>query len=303
MRPKVLLTTVSGDAWITKTQKLFLRRQRHSDRYRGGYDNLSWKILNNWFNLCSCILIIKPESKDHDSLSYREYIVKQLGARRVEFIATAVICTIFAISFAYLEYYYIKDPALQISNGKVEVSNSNFDRSRETKPIIGNMYQYHLFPMLFIFVLISFASLWDDMAFKLFGRHKRIKALMLGFANLITAILIEDFAWFVNRWLVPLSDDPKGGMLMQFSDWTSMHLGAIDLGSFVIPNWYIIAVALATLAYYGAFRKNNEYIEHWDSKLIIIILEIYWTWLLLALVSSTQFISYNMAGRRQQYNY
>jgi hypothetical protein len=195
-------------------------------------------------------------------LSYREYIVKQLGARRVEFIATAVICTIFAISFAYLEYYYIKDPALQISNGKMGLSNPNFDRSRETKPIIGNMYQYHLFPMLFIFVLISFVSLWDDMAFKLFGRHKRIKALMLGFANLITAILIEDFAWFVNRWLAPLSDDPKGGMLMQFSDWTSMHLGAIDVGSFVIPNWYIIAIALATLAYYGAFRNNNEYIEH-----------------------------------------
>jgi hypothetical protein len=191
-------------------------------------------------------------------LSHREHIVKHLGARRIEFIATAVICAIFAVSFAHLEYYYIKDPALQISNGKVEVSDdANFDRSRETKPIIGNMYQYHLFPMLFIFVLISFAALWDDMAFKLLGRHKRIKALMLGSANLIAAILIEDFAWFVNRWLVPLADDPKGGMLMQFSDWTSMHLGAIDIGSFVIPNWYIVALALVALAYYGAFRKHN----------------------------------------------
>ena len=61
------------------------------------------------------------------------------------------------------------------------------------------------------------------MAFKLFGRHKRIKALMLGFANLITAITIEDLAWFVNRSLVPLADDPKGGRTMQFSDWTSMR--------------------------------------------------------------------------------
>ena len=89
-------------------------------------------------------------------MSRREYMVKQLGARKIEFIATAVICAIFAISFAHLEYYYIKDPALQISNGKVEVNDANFDRSRETKPIVGNMYQYHLFPMLFIFVLISF---------------------------------------------------------------------------------------------------------------------------------------------------
>lgn len=191
-------------------------------------------------------------------MSHREHIVKQLGARRIEFISTAVICVVFAVSFAHLEYYYIKDPALQISNGKVEVKDANFDRSRETKPIIGNMYQYHLFPMLFIFVLISFAALWDDMIFRLFGRHKRIKALMLGFANLITAITIEDLAWFVNRSLVPLADDPKGGQLMQFSDWTSMHVGAVDVGSFVIPNWYIISLVLVTLLYYGAFRKHDQ---------------------------------------------
>jgi hypothetical protein len=41
-----------------------------------------------------------------------------------------------------------------------------------------------------------------------------------GFANLVTAITVEDFAWFVNRWLVPLKDYPKGEQLMQFSDWT-----------------------------------------------------------------------------------
>ena len=191
-------------------------------------------------------------------MSHREHIVKQLGARRIEFISTAIICAVFAVSFAHLEYYYIKDPALQISNGRVEVNDANFDRSRETKPIIGNMYQYHLFPMLFIFILISFAALWDDIAFKLLGRHKRIKALMLGFANLIAAITIEDLAWFVNRALVPLSDDPKGFQLMQFSDWTSMHLGAIDTGSFVIPNWYIVSLALITLLYYWAFRKHDR---------------------------------------------
>ena len=89
----------------------------------------------------------------HDHLSSRERIRKHLGARRIEFISTAVICVIFAVSFAHLEYYYIKDPALQISNGKVQVIDPNFDRSRETEPIIGNMYQYHLFPMLFILSL------------------------------------------------------------------------------------------------------------------------------------------------------
>lgn len=77
-------------------------------------------------------------------------------------------------------------------------------------------------------------------------------------APVIAAILIEDFAWFVNRYSVPLAADPKGHELMQFSDWTSMHLGAIDVGSFVIPNWYLVAVAMATLAYYAAFRKHDR---------------------------------------------
>jgi hypothetical protein len=201
-----------------------------------------------------------PHESPHHRLGSRERISQHLGARRIEFISTAVICVIFAISFAHLEYYYIKDPALQMSNGKVQVIDPNFDRSRETEPIIGNMYQYHLFPMLFIFILISFAALFDDMTFRLFGKSKRKQAFFLGLANLITAITVEDFAWFVNRWLVPLKDDPKGEQLMQFSDWTSMHLGALNVGgNFVIPYWYLIAIAAATVAYYVAFRKHDKY--------------------------------------------
>jgi hypothetical protein len=194
--------------------------------------------------------------EDHDILSAREHIKVRLGPRKIEFISTIVVTVVFAVTFAHLEYYYIKDPALQMTNGKVQAQNSS-EISRATHPIVGNMYQYHLFPMLFIFVLISFAALWDDMTFKLFGKHKRIKAAYLGFANLLTAITVEDFAWFVNRWTVPLQSDPKGGLLMQASDWSSIHLGAIDLGSFVIPNWYLIAIAIVMLAYYGAFRKHG----------------------------------------------
>jgi hypothetical protein len=130
-------------------------------------------------------------------------------------------------------------------------------KSRETKPILDNMYQYHLFPMFFIFILISFAALFDYMSFKLFAGKKRRKALVLGCTNLITAIVVEDFAWFVNRWLVPLKEDPKAGQLMQHTDRKSMQLGAIDIGSFVIPNWYLVGIALAAIAYCIAFRKHN----------------------------------------------
>ena len=112
--------------------------------------------------------------------------------------------------------------------------------------------------MLFIFILISFAALFDNMTFKLFGGRKTRKAFLFRSANLVNAILVEDFAWFLNRWLVPLQEDPKAGELMQFSDWTSMRLGAIEINSFVIPNWYLIAIALATIAYYIAFRGYNK---------------------------------------------
>lgn len=56
------------------------------------------------------------------------------------------------------------------------------------------------------------------MTIKLLGKRKRVNAIMLGHANLITAIMIEDFAWFVNRYTLPLENDPHGGQLMQFSD-------------------------------------------------------------------------------------
>ena len=191
-----------------------------------------------------------------------DHVRRQLGARRIEFISAAVIGVVFAVCFAHLEYYFIKDPALQISNndGKITVATeTSSDRSRETEPILGNMYQYHLFPMFFIFVLISFAALIDDMTLKIFGKNKRSKALFLGCATLISAIVVEDFAWFVNRWLVPLDSDPKGGLLMQYSDWTSMHLGAINIGNFVIPIWYVFAISVATVAYYAAFRMHDKY--------------------------------------------
>lgn len=49
---------------------------------------------------------------------------------------------------------------------------------------------------------------------------------------------------------------------MQISDWTSMHLGAIHAGgSFVIPAWYLVAIALAAISYYIAFRKYNVIIK------------------------------------------
>src|SRR5881409_2045568 len=103
-------------------------------------------MIVNLYNFSNPLGIIKPKSgDDHSDLPLTDHIIKHLSARKIEFISTAIVCTIFALSFAHLEYYYIKDPALQMSNGEVVATEDNLDRSRETKPIVGNMYQYHLF--------------------------------------------------------------------------------------------------------------------------------------------------------------
>jgi hypothetical protein len=103
----------------------------------------------------------------------------------------------------------------------------------------------------------------DDIYLVLISCQHRICAVNAAYilshcVSIIAAIVVEDLAWFVNRLLVPLDTDPKGGQLMQYSDWTSMHIGAIDVGNFVVPIWYLFAIGLATVAYYGAFRKHDK---------------------------------------------
>jgi len=52
-------------------------------------------------------------------------------------------------------------------------------------------------------------------------------------------------------------------MLMQASDWTTKSMGSTPiihtnlLGNFVIPYWYIIAIATAAIFYYYAFKRSK----------------------------------------------
>lgn len=115
--------------------------------------------------------------------------------------------------------------------------------------------------MMVIFVLVAFGPFFDSISFNILGRHKRRKTLSLGFAGVITALLVEDFSWFIYRWWLPLDSDPKKHLLMQSSDWTAKTLGAISVPSFgpfqsfVISYWYVLAMAIAGLFYYYAFRS------------------------------------------------
>ena len=86
----------------------------------------------------------------------------------------------------------------------------------------------------------------------------------LGIANLLSDILVEDFTWFFYRWWSPLDNDPKKGLLIQASDWTTKNLGGLHIlhvdlvGGFVIPYWYIIVIIITGIFYYLAFKKSTK---------------------------------------------
>jgi len=71
---------------------------------------------------------------------------------------------------------------------------------------------------------------------------------------------VEDFAWFLYRWWLPLDNDPKEGLLMQASDWTTKNLGSLliphvnPFGIFVIRYWYIIVIIIGRIFYYPTIR-------------------------------------------------
>jgi hypothetical protein len=53
--------------------------------------------------------------------------------------------------------------------------------------------------MMIIFILVGFGPFFDSISFNILGRHERRKAASLGVANIITALLVEDFTWFLYR--------------------------------------------------------------------------------------------------------
>ena len=58
---------------------------------------------------------------------------------------------LFAVSYGYLEYYYINDPV----QGKTANLTVRGGTHRVATPIIGGLYSYHVFPMRVIFILLD----------------------------------------------------------------------------------------------------------------------------------------------------
>lgn len=88
-------------------------------------------------------------------------------------------------------------------------------------PMLGKFYAYHIFLMMTIFgIVLLFLPFFDAMITKfLVAKSQKVRALMLGFAMIIAAIMVGDFSWFLMRQLLPLDSDAQGGSLMQSTDW------------------------------------------------------------------------------------
>ena len=71
----------------------------------------------------------------------------------------------------------------------------------------------------------------------------------------------------IKNEILNLDNDPKKGLLMQASDWTTKSLGSLHIphinpvGSFVIPYWYIISIVIAGIFYYYAFKRSKQKIS------------------------------------------
>ena len=77
--------------------------------------------------------------------------------------------------------------------------------------------------MMTIFGIVLFLPFFDAMITKfLVTKSQKVKALMLGFATIIIAIMMGDFSWFLMRQLPPLDSDAQGGSLMQSTDWMEL---------------------------------------------------------------------------------
>ncbi|MFZ0222581.1 MAG: hypothetical protein WAM42_12935 [Candidatus Nitrosopolaris sp.] len=62
----------------------------------------------------------------------------------ISYLVTSSLVIVFAVSYGYLEYYYINDPVL----GKTANLTVKGGTHRVATPIIGGLYSYHIYPMM-----------------------------------------------------------------------------------------------------------------------------------------------------------
>ncbi len=122
----------------------------------------------------------------------------------------------FAVVFAAIEYRYINS---QESHGNGSTSLV------QEKPVFWVIAPYHLYLLLPLFVVVSFA--WPLTAWA---------------GNAFVLAVLEDVAYFVWR------GSPVGP-----GEWTTTLFGALKLGKLVVPVWWPLDALVAAVLFWAPF--------------------------------------------------
>lgn len=117
-----------------------------------------------------------------------------------------------AVIYAGIEYRYVNRKEAQWTNQ----IDDFYD-----KPVISKYSRYHVFFLLPLFVVISYAA-----------------SITAWAGNVFLVAFIEDAAYFAWR----------GKMVLQ-GEWTAQLFGSIRLGGIVVPVWWPLDVLIVLIVY------------------------------------------------------
>lgn len=144
---------------------------------------------------------------------------------RLGILGLALSALAFSISYAFVEYYVIRDTTF------------GYD------PVLFSLvYPYH-FAMALVFGLAGYGLL---------STHLRMRglapSLILVGALFSSMLAVEDFTWFALRAAAPVHGDANAGRLVMPGEWTTQFMGSIDAHFTAIPNWYFLGIVFSAAA-------------------------------------------------------
>jgi hypothetical protein len=147
---------------------------------------------------------------------------------RHKILGLALSALVFSISYAFLEYYVIRDTMFGYN------------------PVLFSLiYPYHL-AMAFVFGVAAYGLMSAYII-----RRGFVPTLIMVGALFSSMLAVEDFTWFAMRAAAPVPGDANAGRLVMPGEWTTQFMGSTDAYFTAIPNWYFfgfvfLAVALVT---------------------------------------------------------
>lgn len=137
----------------------------------------------------------------------------------------AISALAFSISYAFVEYYVIRDTTFGYS------------------PVLFSLiYPYH-FAMAVVFGLAAYGLMSAHVSVT-----GLVPSLILVGALFSSMLAVEDFAWFALRAAAPVHGDANAGRLIVPGEWTTQFMGSVDAHFTAIPNWYFLGVAFSATA-------------------------------------------------------